>query len=157
MAGPNVTAKVRAARASDLATLVAIEQHSFSSDQLSRRSLRRFLTRPTCDIWIVEMDQLAAGYALVLHRTNSTMARLYSIAVLSDYRGMGLAGKLLRACEAGALRRGKNRLCLEVRTDNPRALELYDRAGYEPMDDLPTYYADGCDGLRLCKPLTQRL
>ena len=44
---------------------------------------------------------------------------------------------------------------LEVREDNSRAIDLYEKNGYQPIGRKPAYYADGADALRYEKPLAR--
>ena len=43
---------------------------------------------------------------------------------------------------------------LEVRSDNPAAIALYERRGYRRIARLPGFYEDGADGWRYVKVLT---
>ena len=80
-------------------------------------------------------------------------ARLYSLAVDPQARGLGLARSLV-AAEAEALRRGAAALTLEVRVDNEAAIRLYEALGYRGLGRRSDYYEDGADALRYEKPLT---
>ena len=51
------------------------------------------------------------------------------------------------------MKRGADRLRLEVRPSNKSAVGLYERAGYTPLSLRPAYYADGEDALRMEKSL----
>src|SRR4029079_3870634 len=73
--------RVRAADRADLDQLVALEHLAFPADRMSRRSFSGFLTNPHADLLVAERDSVVEGYALVLFRENSDLARLYSIAV----------------------------------------------------------------------------
>jgi predicted double-glycine peptidase len=44
-------------------------------------------------------------------------------------------------------------LSLEVRTDNRRAIAMYERHGYRATEELAGYYTDGTEGLRMVKSL----
>ncbi len=147
-------ARVRPAHADDLPALRRIEEEAFSTDRLSRRSFRRFLDTPSAALLVVESDGAVAAYALALFRPSAEVARLYSLAVARAAAGRGLGQALLAACEDAALRRGRTRMRLEVSATNQRALDLYCRSGFRPIADLPGYYADGGDAIRLEKALT---
>src|SRR3954469_19387358 len=92
---PAPPVRVRAAEPGDLDGLVALEQQVFDTDQLSRRSLRRFLRVPTAELLVAEADDGGlAGTAIVLFRPRSAVARLYSIAVAPPMSGRGVASTL---------------------------------------------------------------
>lgn len=143
---------IRPARASDLDALAAIESTAFTSDRISRRSFRRLLASCSAAVAVAEDAGHAVGYALVLYRTGSKRARLYSIAASDAGRGVGQA--LLEAAELAAKGRGCTVIALEVRADNTPAQRLYERSGYRRTGQLPGYYADGASALRFEKELT---
>src|SRR6185312_1769531 len=91
--------------------------------------------------------------AVVFYRRYAHAARLYSLAVGAHARGTGLGGALLAASEADARARGCTSMRLEVRTDNPSAIALYERRGYTRIARLPGFYEDGADGWRYLKAL----
>lgn len=93
------------------------------------------------------------GYALVVFRRGSRVARLYSIAVDPSQRRRGLGSRLLRAAESAALAAGADELRLEVRADNRAAIAAYEGAGYQPIGRYSDYYEDHADALRLAKGL----
>lgn len=146
-------AEIRTARASDVDALLAIENSVFATDRLSRPSLRRLVKSPSAAALVADCDGAVAGYCVVLFRSGSQKARLYSIAVRGDFAGAGLGHRLLDAAEAGAQARSCGVLRLEVREDNARAIGLYEAAGYRCEGRVPGYYADGEAALRYAKLL----
>lgn len=144
---------IRRARRADLAALVAIETASFTTDRLSRRSLKYFLAAANARIVVAEIRGVLAGYALVAFRKGSASARLYSIATDPDFRGRNLGVALLRAAEKLARKRGVSSMRLEVRCRNRRAIALYEREGYRRFGRLEDYYEDGAPAFRYEKAL----
>jgi N-acetylglutamate synthase-like GNAT family acetyltransferase len=69
-------AEIRTARASDVDALAAIETAVFEGDRISRRSFRKLIERETAETLISELDGCVAGYAIVLFRKGSGVARL---------------------------------------------------------------------------------
>jgi ribosomal protein S18 acetylase RimI-like enzyme len=98
-------AKLRPGRTRDIDALVALENAVFTTDNLSRRSFRHFLTSPKSSLIVAEESGKLAGYALVLYPARSTLARLYSIAVAPHIASRGIGPLLLAAAEAAAARR----------------------------------------------------
>jgi ribosomal protein S18 acetylase RimI-like enzyme len=94
-----------------------------------------------------------AGYALVVFRRGSRVARLYSIAVDPAARRLGLGRQLLRSAEQAAVAVGAEEMRLEVRADNGAAIAAYEGAGYQPIGRYSDYYEDRADALRLAKRL----
>lgn len=150
-----MTTFVRRARLDDLAAMVAIEGAVFDCDRLSRRSLRYYVNANTSILLALEVDGRIVGYSLIAFRKNSSRARLYSIAVEPASHGRGLGRLLLGASERAAKARGAKTLRLEVRADNQRAINLYERGGYRRFSIIEDYYEDGASALRLEKELTR--
>jgi ribosomal protein S18 acetylase RimI-like enzyme len=146
---------IRYARDADLDGLRALEEKSFASDLLTRRSLRRLISRPSAAVRVAarEPGGPVYGYSLVLFRKGSFVARLYSIAVADERRGTGLGRLLLADAERVAAARQKRMLKLEVRVDNAGAIRLYERRGYKLVGRHARYYADNTDALSYEKAL----
>src|SRR5262245_19388542 len=136
-------ADIRAARASDIDALVAIENTVFETDRMSRRSFRRLIGADAAVLLVAESSGRISGYCVVLFRRGSKSARLYSLATGAGREGAGIGGALLGAAEQTARDRGCRSLRLEVRADNDRARALYERSGYTRIGDVADYYADG--------------
>lgn len=84
-------------------------------------------------------------------------ADVQTLAVRPDRQGAGLGRRLLAALESDAAQRGAQALLLEVRVDNERAADLYDRAGFERVGRRPGYYGVGQDGVLMRKRLVREV
>jgi ribosomal protein S18 acetylase RimI-like enzyme len=144
-------ATFRSAMAADIGSLIDIENRSFQTDRLSPESFRRLVASPSAAVTVAIAEGRLAGYSVLLFRAGSKVARLYSLAVEPDFRGLGRA--LLADAERRASARGCRSLRLEVREDNVRAIDLYRRAAYRRFGEKPGYYADGATALRFEKAL----
>lgn len=151
----NPPVRIRAATMRDLDALIELEHRVFATDRLSRRSLRRFLMSPTAAFIVADGEGLV-GTAIVLFRSGSQVARLYSIAVVPAMSGKGVAPLLLKAAERAARRRGCRTIRLEVHVKNHAAIARYRKQGYEQFSRHRRYYDDGGDALRFQKTLTAR-
>ena len=80
-------------------------------------------------------------------------AHLSLLAVRASSRGQGVGRQLLAWLEKCALTAGLECVTLEVRHDNPGAVEFYRRCGYEPAGTMPGYYSGVLDAVRLSKTL----
>jgi ribosomal-protein-alanine N-acetyltransferase len=154
--GRRFSMSIRAAQPSDLSALCILEETSFTGDKLSLRSLQRFLNRPSAKVLVAETQKSCLGYALILFRKNSLVARLYSIAVDRAARGRGVGRALLEASEGVARKRGCLAVRLEVRADNTAARAMYLDAGYTAKVVIGAYYEDGMAAVRLEKRFTAR-
>jgi ribosomal protein S18 acetylase RimI-like enzyme len=148
---------IREADYSDLDVLSAIENRSFQSDKLSRRSLGRLLKSESATTLLDEENGTVRGYALVLYRKGTSLARLYSIVVDPAFRGLGAGLELLRAAEKDALENDCVTMRLEVRADNQMAIRLYQEHGYRRFGVVPDYYEDHAEAVRFDKRLVPHL
>ncbi|WP_102959415.1 peptidase C39 family protein [Mangrovicella endophytica] len=150
--------RLRVAQATDLDRLVELETLAFTSDRISRRSFRALLQSQSAELIVAE-DPSAGdgaplqGYAALLFRAGTALARLYSIAVAPDAVGRGIGRRLLKAAESDAFDRDRIALRLEVREDNAAAIGLYRSEGYRPIGRYLDYYADHMPALRFEKTL----
>lgn len=144
---------LRYATQADLAGLVALEERCFDTDRISRRSFRELLGRETAATILHEKDGQILGYAMLLFRRGTAMARLYSIAVDPQAEGRKIGSLLVKAAEEVTFERGRLLLRLEVREDNERAIQLYHRLGYRPIGRYLDYYADHTTALRYEKTI----
>ena len=140
----------------DLSALLALETQCFDGDRLSRRSFRGFIHHGAHRLLVWDDNGQLHGYALLLFRQGTLLARLYSLAVHPDCRGRGIARQLLDAAEEQARERNCVFLRLEVREDNQPAIALYRQRGYQRFDRVSDYYDDGAAALRMEKRLRGR-
>lgn len=154
-AEPSGGPALRAANLDDLDALVALEEASFVADRITRRSFRNFIGSASALILVAEAAGRPGllGYAALLFRRGTALARLYSIAVAGPAAGQGIGRALLKAAEKEAFARDRILLRLEVREDNDRAIGLYRSEGYRPIGRYLDYYADHMPALRFEKIL----
>ena len=100
---------------------------------------------------------MLAGYALVLFREASGIARLYSIAVAPQFAKRGLGSALLFAAEEAAIARDRIAMRLEVHENNAKAIARYRKAGYNLFGRHFQYYSDRGHALRFEKHLRPQL
>jgi ribosomal protein S18 acetylase RimI-like enzyme len=148
---------IRDAELADVPALVELENLCFEVDVLSARSFRHFLTKGNADLFLDEVDGQLRGYCLILYHRNTSLARLYSIAVAPHFRKQGLAAALLSYAEERALNEGATRMRLEVNQKNRRAKKLYQDLGYEEFAVYLDYYEDHTNALRMEKELAPHL
>ncbi|GGO85828.1 GNAT family N-acetyltransferase [Marinobacterium nitratireducens] len=146
----------RLATAADIDDLLRIERQCFTSDRLSRRSFQRLIRHGHASLLLAFHDTLPAGYALVLYRRGTRLARLYSLAVLPELRGQGVAQRLLDDSEQAAREQNCIFMRLEVNVHNQAAIALYRRAGYHAIGTIRAYYEDGGDALKMEKPIRRQ-
>lgn len=148
--------RIRPATPDDIDALVELENAVFAADRISRRSFRALLSRPTARTIVAETaEDGLLGYAMLLFRKGTALARLYSIAVSPKAARRGVGRLLLEKAEEAAVREDRLLLRLEVREDNAAAIALYREAGYRRIGRHPDYYADHMPALRFEKRLRE--
>jgi ribosomal protein S18 acetylase RimI-like enzyme len=150
---PMTEIRVRKAERGDIDELIKLEHHVFATDRLSRHSLLRLLRSPSAEVLMATEDGGLAGTAIVLFRSRSVVARLYSIAVSPHAGGRGVAATLLDAAETSAMARGCRLMRLEVHPANHAAISRYRKSGYREFGRRRRYYEDGGDALLFEKRL----
>ena len=143
--------QIRPAQLTDLESLVALEKACFSTDRLSRRSFKHWLSAPLTVILVAEKQAQVLGYILIIHHPGTRLARIYSLAVLPELRGQGIARALLISGEQAALAAGHLYLRLEVAIENLPAIKLYESLGFQKFGLHRDYYQDHQDALRYQK------
>lgn len=150
----NITAEqcqYRQANLEDIEGLIDIEEKCFSSDKLSRRSFRRFIVNQQSIFLICFHDDKVVGYLLIVFHRGTRLARLYSMAVLNEYRGLGISQKLLKDGENFAIEKGALYLRLEVNSTNHIAIALYKKLNFREFAFIEHYYEDKSDAIRMQK------
>ncbi len=131
-----------------LETVVSLEREVFAGrDPWSRNAFERELLA-THTLWLVaEIGGEVAGYGggWVV----GGEFRVLNLAVKPPCRRRGIAGRLLNALFAAAVRRGCHGATLEVRKGNVAARALYEKLGFRIEGERRGYYSNGDDAL-LC-------
>ena len=143
----------RFASLKDMNTLLKIERNCFATDQLSWRNFQYLLTRAHAQTLIAEDDGVILGYAMLLFRKGSSIARLYSFALDLQFQRQGIAAKLLHTAEDCARKHNCISLRLETRQDNVAMQALVRKNGYRQFGVIANYYQDNTEALRFEKLL----
>jgi ribosomal-protein-alanine N-acetyltransferase len=92
------------------------------------------------------------GYLFV--RVVASEMHLLKIAVTPRWRRRGVAAWAMKQCFQKARRKGAQRMILEVRASNRKALGLYAKLGFSRIGIRHQYYSDtGEDALVMAKRL----
>lgn len=144
---------IRPATLDDLEALVTIEHACFDTDRLSRRSFRHLISKGRGMTLVAEREGAISGYVMVLYHRGTSLARIYSLAVLPPQQGAGMARALVTAAEQQAIADGCVDIRLEIRTDNLTSQGLFRKLGYRQFGSYHDYYEDHADALRFEKTL----
>ena len=142
---------IRKAVLGDLESIVSMEQ-TFGAEAFSKRSLRHFILSKNLVLVFIDPDtKCRIAYCIVLLRSDTSKAKLYSITVAEEARGRGIGRKMLEACEQYSRNFGRTEITLEVRANNQTAINLYQTFGFKFVKTLQSYYGDNQDGYYMKK------
>lgn len=140
-------AAVRELTWQDIPAVAAVESVTFPHDPWpAPRFWAELAARPRRHYVVLESaDATLMGYGGIdLARDG---AEVMTVAVAPQHRGRGHGATLLRALLQHASHRGADRVSLEVRADNPAAIGLYRRHGFDVVRTRRRHDRDGGDAL----------
>lgn len=115
----------------------AVEKASFSIPW-SEKALREELNSPYANYFSVTVDGRFAGYGGFLDLSGE--GEITRIAVLPEFRRMGLGRMLMEAMMTRAVELDLETMFLEVRESNVPAISLYESFGFATVGRRPNYY-----------------
>ncbi|KAL2223250.1 putative acetyltransferase, GNAT family [Thermoascus aurantiacus ATCC 26904] len=83
------------------------------------------------------------------HRGGPLRGYIAMLAVREEYRGRGIATRLVRMAIDAMIERGADEVALETETSNTAAIKLYQRLGFLRSKRLHRYYLNGNSAFRL--------
>lgn len=146
---------IRLPKPEDIDQLLAIERRCFRAHRFTRDDFQYHLKNPKSIFAVAEVDREIVGYVagIIYQGMQRKVGRIYSMAVLPQFRIRGIGSRLLEYFEHEAAKEGSQSVTLEVRKTNRAAYSLYKHSGYQARETLPDYYAAGSDALRMSKQL----
>jgi ribosomal protein S18 acetylase RimI-like enzyme len=134
---------LRPFHSADLQTLYEIDQACFPPGvSYSREELARFIGRRNSKTWVAEEGETIVGF-LVGNREPGQVWHIVTIDVREQWRRRGVGTALMDAVEDWAAARGIKMLYLETAENNLAAHAFYAARGYEKVERLERYYANG--------------
>ena len=82
------------------------------------------------------MDNEYVGAFVIGHEENGVF--LYGVAIRKEYQGRGIGKYMMKQAVSLAMQ-GAAKVCLEVDSENPAALRLYQRCGFKPVFEVDYY------------------
>jgi ribosomal-protein-alanine N-acetyltransferase len=136
----------------DLRDVHLLEQACFELDAWPILDILGVLTFPQILRYkAMDSDKMIGFIAVDLRRGQNT-AWIATLAVLPQYRKMGIGSALLTLCEDQV---DLERIRLSVRESNHAAKQLYRKHGYSHIDTWKKYYRGGDDALVFEKYLSR--
>jgi len=135
--------KIRAMRWWDIEQVSQLEASLFPQDAWSVEQFWGELAQPTRTYLVAEQNQAVIGYGGIFRLPPD--ADLQTIAVSPAHQGSGVGAALLTALIEQAVDCAQ--MMLEVRSDNPAAITLYERFGFDVISKRTNYYPENIDAL----------
>ncbi len=106
--------------------------------------------------FVVEEKNCVVAFAIAsLHtKTRREIAYIETLEVLEEFRGRGVAGKLLTQLECAARSQLASMMWLHVDCCNERAIRLYEGHGYSKVNEEVNFYPNGNAAWIYRKPLS---
>ena len=137
---PESSFDIRRARAEDYTAILAVWEASglpFSpAGRESEASFAAQVARFPDSYLVVETKGRIVGVVLGTH--DHRKGWINRLAVLPEYRGQGLGGRLLAECEATLQAGGIEIISALIEPDNKASIALFERWGY--LNDVPARY-----------------
>lgn len=139
---------IRCAKIEDIPVLLPLVEaywhfekiQGFEPKSLSEQ-LQRLISTPTLGTgWLVEIDQTAVGYLLVVYvfslEHRGITAEIDEFFIAQDYRAGGIGEELLRLVEEKCIFDGCTNISLQLSRKNQSARAFYHRMGYSERSDF---------------------
>ena len=125
---------IREAGADDVDDVVRIGMLAFGNDdgatELRRKRTREWMSEPQRVIYLAEFEGEPVGTATLFLAADSGEGFINALAVLPEFQGRGFGRQILSEAVAGLIQRKRDRVMIEVQTDNDRALGIYESVGF---------------------------
>ncbi|MCR5619765.1 MAG: ribosomal protein S18-alanine N-acetyltransferase [Lachnospiraceae bacterium] len=136
--------KVRRMEVSDIGPLANIEKQCFSRPWSEREF--GHLVEKTDALYLVADVTFEDGMRKIVGtagmRILGTEGDIDNVAVLPEFRNLGIAGKLIDGLLGMGREKGVTEFTLEVRVSNEYAIKLYEKAGFVSEGIRPGFYED---------------
>lgn len=127
---------MRAMRLEDLESVVAIEVAAY--DFPWTLGIFRDCLRAGYESWVLASSTQVIGYSVL--SVAASEAHLLNVCITPGHHGQGHGTRMVRRMIDLARWHHAERMFLEVRPSNPRAIKLYDRIGFNEIGRRPNYY-----------------
>ncbi len=132
--------EIRPMQTRDLIAVWEIEKLCFSIPWTKNAFLIEIADNRCARYFAAHIDEKVIGYGGMWLMIDE--AHITNIAVHPSYRKMGVGYSILKAMIYEALRNGADKMTLEVRVSNRKALNLYSRVGFRAEGVRKRYYSD---------------
>jgi ribosomal-protein-alanine N-acetyltransferase len=128
----------------DLNALRKLETVCFPKDAWPLLDLLAVLSFPGVVRIKAVSENRMVGFIAGDPKLEESIGWIATVGVLPEYRGLGIGQALIKECEH---RMPMRRIRLSVRVNNIKAIELYEKIGYQRVSEWEKYYSDGGSAL----------
>ena len=132
---------IKKAHKRDIKGLIEVESATFGSDDYPLSIGSFYYHVANNSLYVYKIDNRVIGYILWLKRKH--YFRLYSISVLAEFSGQGIAKELM---EYSFENLKASQYTLEVKCTNIRAIRFYEKFGFKTIKTLKDFYPNNKDG-----------
>jgi ribosomal-protein-alanine N-acetyltransferase len=139
---------IRSMQLDDLSQVLAIDSQSFTLPWPESAYRYELLENPSSFLMVAEIEQSEVGrliVGVVVVWMILDEAHIATIAVHPEFRGQGIASRLMVSMMREAIQLEARLATLEVREQNTAAQRLYQRFGFNIVGRRPRYYKDNLD------------
>ncbi len=129
-------AHLRQMREADLDAIMVVEQRAYPFPWT--RGIFRDCLRAGYSMWVLEQTGQITGYGVLSIAAEE--AHVLNLCTAPGFEGGGQGRRLLQTLLRIARVNGAQRVFLEVRPSNVRAIALYERSGFNEIGRRPRYY-----------------
>ncbi len=126
----------------DLDEVYRINRENFTTDAWSRYAFEREFDNKYSRRFVLELNGKVVGY--IIYWVVQDEATIMTFAVDREYQNRGLGEYLLKET---IKRVSANRILLDVRKTNIKAIKLYRKLGFRLISERKAYYSDGENAL----------
>ena len=129
---------------SDITSVYNVERKSFPYPFGQSLIQNIYLAAPELCL-VIEIRSEIVGFLLGGYTALPRQAHILSIAILQEYRGMGLGRKILNHFVDTIKKLNYNSVKLEVNVNNQKAIKMYEEFNFKIESKVRKYYQDGSD------------
>lgn len=140
-----MTIRIRSMTLDDIRAVHSIDELSFSMPWPERSYRYEIMENPTSRLWVAEIqspDTSKSIVGMIVVWMILDEVHIATLAVHPDFRGQGIAKKLLIVSLREAIERDIQMATLEVRANNQVAQDLYKSFGFVVSGRRLRYYRD---------------
>lgn len=139
----------RTPTALDIPVLVSHERAIFTIDPWSSGQFKEEIAGIGKNRFymVAESDGQIVGWGGAMHIESAAEVQVFTLAVITEFRGQGIARTILREIMAWSESKQVTTMTLEARLKNAEAIALYESEGFTTIAERRDYYAPGVDAV----------